>query len=277
MSTKSCRRTPWRADPTWKGDAPTRVRMDTDTDIGGRDDRFPATRHSIVAATSSSDPEVRRQAYADLVTAYWKPIYKYLRVKWRQSNEDAKDLTQGFLTRVLEKGFFGNYDPRIARFRTYVRTCLDRYVANELKAARRLKRGGGVEILSLDFEGVEGELTPDVFESTADMEDYFHGEWVRNLFSVAVAKLRDELSRGGKEVHFELFRRYDLERPDEDERLTYEHLARQYGLPVTQVTNHLALARRRFRRIVLDRLRAMCASEEEYREEAQELLGIDPE
>lgn len=251
--------------------------MDTDTDIGGRNDRFPATRHSIVAATSSSDPEIRRRAYGDLVTVYWKPIYKYLRVKWRQSTEDAKDLTQGFLVRAMEKGFFGNYHPRIARFRTYLRTCLDRYVANERKAAQRLKRGGGVEVLSLDFEPVENELTREVLESAADMEEFFHSEWIRNLFSVAVTNLRDELLKEGKEVHYELFRRYDLEGPDQNERLTYDRLAREYGLPVTQVTNHLALARRQFRRIVLDRLRAMSGSEEEYREEAHELLGIDPE
>jgi len=41
------------------------------------------------------------------------------------------------------------------------------------------------------------------------------------------------------------------------------------------VTNHLAAARRDFRRIVLDRLRAMTASEEEFREEVRTVLGID--
>ena len=250
--------------------------MDTDTDLGGRNDRFPPTRHSIVAATSSSDAEVRRRAHADLVAAYWKPIYKYLRVKWRQSNEDAKDLTQGFLARAMERGFFGDYDPRIARFRTYLRICLDRYMANQHKAARRLKRGGAVELLSLDFERVEGEMTGEVRESAASMEEFFQREWVRNLFSVAVAHLREELSREGKGMHYELFRRYDLEGPELQERPTYDHLAREYGLPVTQVTNHLALVRRRFRRIVLDRLREMSGSEEEYREEARELLGFDP-
>jgi RNA polymerase sigma factor (sigma-70 family) len=250
---------------------------DTDTDIGGRSDRFPLTRHSIVAGTRSNDADVRRRAHADLVAAYWKPIYKYLRVKWRQSNEDAKDLTQGFLARAIAKGFFGDYDPRIARFRTYLRTCLDRYVANQQKAARRLKRGGGVEFLSLDFERLEGELTREVRESAGDVEEFFHREWIRSLFSVAVANLREELAREGKGIHYELFHRYDLEGPELNERPTYDDLAQEYGLPVTQVTNHLALARRRFRRIVLDRLRAMSGSEEEYREEARELLGFDPQ
>ena len=55
---------------------------------------------------------------------------------------------------------------------------------------------------------------------------------------------------------------------------TIERLAAEFELPVTQVTNHLAWARREFRRIVLDRLREMTGSDEEFREEAKDLLGV---
>jgi hypothetical protein len=41
------------------------------------------------------------------------------------------------------------------------------------------------------------------------------------------------------------------------------------------VTNHLAWARREFRRVVLDTLREMTASEDEFRREARDLLGLD--
>jgi len=251
--------------------------MDVDTDIGGSNDRFPATRHSIVAATASADPRVRRRAYEVLVAAYWKPIYKYLRLRWRRSNEDAKDLTQGFFTRAMEKSFFAGFDPRVARFRTYLRTCLDRFVANEMKAAGRIKRGGHLEFLSLDFVGVEREMNELAEDAPADVEELFHREWVRNLFALAVSDLRTSLRAEGKHVHFELFRRYDLEGPDGGEKLTYEDLASEHDLKVTQVTNYLALARRRFRDLVLSRLHEICASEEEYRQEARELLGVETE
>ncbi len=79
----------------------------------------------------------------------------------------------------------------------------------------------------------------------------------------------------GRPEAFTVFRRYDLE-PDEGERPTYEAIARELGLPVTQVTNHLAAMRREFRREVLDALQAMTASEEEFRAEARDLLGIAP-
>jgi hypothetical protein len=41
------------------------------------------------------------------------------------------------------------------------------------------------------------------------------------------------------------------------------------------VTNYLALARREFRRTVLEKLRELTATDEEFRREARSLLGVD--
>jgi hypothetical protein len=57
------------------------------------------------------------------------------------------------------------------------------------------------------------------------------------------------------------------------ERPTYAQLAVELRLPVTQVTNYLAAARRELRALVLSRLRDLCASDTEFRDEARELLG----
>ena len=237
---------------------------------------FPLTRRSVVAGAGSGDPQTRRRAFEALVAAYWKPVYKYLRLQWHASGEDAEDLTQGFFARALEKGFFDRFDPRRARFRTYLRTCLDGFVANERKSARRLKRGGEAEHVSLDFAGAEAELGRQPPPAGADMEEYFHGEWVRSLFGLAVEALRGRCAEAGKLAAFALFERYDLEGPDAAERPTYAALARELGLPETQVTNHLAWARREFRRLVLEALEEATGSEEEFRSEARLLVGIDP-
>ena len=53
-------------------------------------------------------------------------------------------------------------------------------------------------------------------------------------------------------------------------------LASELAIPVTQVTNYLAFARRELRRLLLERLRSLCATDEEFRLEARELLGADP-
>jgi RNA polymerase sigma factor (sigma-70 family) len=239
---------------------------------------FPLTRRSVVIAISArdADPEVRRQAWEALVASYWRPVYKVLRVRWGLPREDAEDWTQDFFASALAKGTFERYDPAKARFRTYLRTCLDGFAANERKAAHRLKRGGGQAPLSLDFAGAEEELRRYGAGEGLDVEEYFHREWVRSLFGLAVEDLRQWTERTGKQVHFHLFERYDLEGADAPERPSYAELATEHGLPVTQVTNHLAAVRRELRRLVLERLRELTATDEEFRAEARLILGVDP-
>ncbi len=234
---------------------------------------FPATRSPVVASMRSADHEVRRQAFGVLVSAYWKPVYKYLRLRWNTSPEDAQDLTQDFFTRALDKGFFAGYDASRARFRTYLRVCLDGFVANERRAAGRQKRGGGVEVAGLAFEDAEGELRHHEPLVDADVDAYFHEEWVRHVFTLAVTAFEAECSAAGKQQQFALFKRYDVEGRDADELPTYAALAEQSGIRLTQVTNHLAWARRAFRRTVLATLREATASEEEFQEAVRDLLG----
>ena len=66
---------------------------------------------------------------------------------------------------------------------------------------------------------------------------------------------------------------YDIE--EGGKQLTYAQVAEKFGIKSSDVTNYLSYARREFRRIVLDSLREMTASEEEFRREARALLGIE--
>lgn len=244
---------------------------------------FPATRHSVIAGIGSADRQTRRVAFDALVSAYWRPVYKYVRIKWRADRDDAEDLTQEFFTRAFEKGSLGRFDPDRARFRTFLRVCLDGFVANEHKAARRIKRGGTVSFVPLDFAAAEHELNELPAQSSpidapsvagADDDALFRQEWVRALFADAVAALRESCDAAGKRAHFEVFQRYDLD-DDANGRPTYAQLGAELGIPVTQVTNYLAFARRELRRLVLERLSTVCATDEELRQEARELLGVD--
>ena len=80
-----------------------------------------------------------------------------------------------------------------------------------------------------------------------DPDAWFRQEWVRELFERSIAELRRRLEAAGKRTCFVLFQRYDVEGPDAVARPTYPALAAELGIPVTQVTNFLALARREFR------------------------------
>ena len=234
---------------------------------------FPVTRPSIVAAVQSDDADVRHRAHAVLVEVYWRPVYAYLRLRWRRTPEDAQDLTQDFLATALDKQFLAAYDASRSRLRTFLRVCLDRHVQNADRAARRQKRGGGLRPLSLDFSGAEDSLARIDPADPTQGEALFEREWVRSFFTLVVEDLRRECESQGQALRFRIFERYDLD----DEPVSYADLARQLGVPVTDVTNALAAARRAFRRRVLVRLRESAASDDEYRAEVRALLGRDAE
>lgn len=223
---------------------------------------FPTTRRSVIVALSSGDDAERTRAFDTLVACYWKPLYKYARVSWHRTREDAEDLTQSFFIKAFEKESLAGYDAARASFRTFLRLLFDRFASNEWKAEHAIKRGGGE--VHLDFESAEAEIGRE--SSTATPEDYFHREWVRSVFALAVDRLRGRCT----ETQFAIFQAYDL---DDDRTVSYRDLAARLGITDTKVTNDLAAARRRFREIVLDTLREVTASEQEFRAESRALFG----
>jgi RNA polymerase sigma factor (sigma-70 family) len=238
-------------------------------------DRFPLTRWSVIDAARSRDETERARALDTLCAAYWKPVYKYVRLRWNRPTEDAQDLTQGFFVQLIERGLLEKFDPAKSRLRTYLRVCVDSFVMNLEKAAKRLKRGGNVSHVALDFAGAEQELggatmDPAAIPSPESLEDFFEKEWVRGLFELAVEDLRKHCAANERERTFRLFEEYDLAG---EENISYDKLAAEYGIPVTDVTNALAWARREFRRRALQRLREICGNEEEFQREARSVFG----
>ena len=225
--------------------------MDPDTDIGGPLHKFPVTNHSAIVAARSDDEIIRRRAFDTILNSYWKPVYKYVRLKWQAGNEDAKDLTQGFFANAFEKNHFASYDAAKASFQTFLRTCLDGFVANERKAGQRIKRGGDMDHYQLDFAAAEDELVMHPSSAMLSPEEYFHREWVRSMITMAVEVFRERCVESDRMVHFQLFERYDLN----DDDVSYASLAKEFKLDVTTVNNYLAAARREFRRIVLEKMR----------------------
>jgi RNA polymerase sigma factor (sigma-70 family) len=236
---------------------------------------FPPTRLSVVARTRSENQETRRLAFETLIEAYWKPTYKYLRLKWKLDPDAAADLTQEFFTNALEKDVLARYDAERARFRTYLRLCLDGFAANARKAELRLKRGGGVVTVPLDFQLAEGEIVRHEPAVAADVDELFYQEWVRALFQRAVSDLRAWCASTGRETMFAVFERYDLAESGGD-RPTYGAIAAELQITATTVTNHLAAMRRQLRRFVLERLRDLTTTDEEFEAEAKRLLGTRP-
>lgn len=225
--------------------------MDPDTAIGGPHGHFPSTRISLLEAATSGVPN---EALERVIALYWKPVYRFIRFKFRKDNEDAKDLTQSFFTTALEREFFARFDPSKASFRTYLRMAVERFAANQHAAANRQKRGGDVQFEPLEEQAATAESPEQVFER----------EWQRQLFVLALDDLRAHCQASDRELQLRLFEAYDLA---PGARPSYADLASGNGIAETSVTNHLAWARRMLRGFVTERLRGVTSGDRELHEE----------
>src|SRR3979490_2029692 len=220
----------------------------TEEDFQPGGDRFPPTRRSVIEAARSIDAEERERALEALCAAYWRPVYKYVRLRWNRPADVAQDLTQGFFVELLERELLDKFDSKKSRLRTYLRICVDSFVMNEDKAGRRQKRGGNVPHLALDFSAAEEELgaaviDPEKIASPESLEEFFEKEWVRSLFALAVEELHELCIAHERQRTFRLFEAYDLQ---DNEKISYEQLSNEYGIPLTEVTNAPAWPRRQF-------------------------------
>lgn len=231
--------------------------LDPDTTMGGPHGQFPSTQLSLLEAASSG-AALPNEALERVSVLYWKPVYRFIRVKFRKNNEDAKDLTQSFFATALQRDFFARFDPAKASFRTYLRMAVERFAASQHAAENRQKRGGGVEFEPVEEQAVTSESPEDVFER----------EWQRQLFVLALDDLRAHCEGCGKQLQFEVFEAYDLAGGD---RPSYTDLAARHGVAETSVTNYLAWARRMLRQFVTERLRGVTAGERDLRDEMRRL------
>ena len=115
---------------------------------------FLTTHWSVVLAAGQTGSPASRQALAKLCEAYWYPLYAYVRHRGYRV-EEARDLTQEFFTRLLEKNYLGMADRERGKFRSFLLAMVNHFLANEWRRARAGKRGGGRTTLSLDFKAGE--------------------------------------------------------------------------------------------------------------------------
>src|SRR6516225_1795152 len=104
--------------------------------------RFVTTHWSLVLAAADRDEAKARAALAELCTAYWPPLYGFVR-RLGYDAEQAQDLTQEFFTRLLEKDYLKAVDRERGKFRTFLLASFRHFLANEYDRANAQKRGGG--------------------------------------------------------------------------------------------------------------------------------------
>jgi DNA-directed RNA polymerase specialized sigma24 family protein len=110
---------------------------------------FSPTRWTVVLTAARSDTTQAREALTQLCRMYWYPLYGCVRRRG-YSPPDAEDLTQAFFARVLAEQFIAAADQAKGRFRSFLLTRLNHFLADEWDREQAQKRGGGHRLIPLE-------------------------------------------------------------------------------------------------------------------------------
>lgn len=169
-----------------------------------RPGRFPTTRWSRVISAGDADAPLAKESLAELCGAYWYPLYAYIRRRGHDP-EKAKDLTQDFFARALERGLLAEADPARGRFRSFLLAVCNDFLANRRDRESALKRGGGRTFFSLDAADAEGRYANEPADGLTP-ERIFDRSWALTLLARVLDQLGREYDEAGKASTFEALR-----------------------------------------------------------------------
>jgi RNA polymerase sigma factor (sigma-70 family) len=206
---------------------------------------FNTTHWSVVVTATCGNDDRARAALTRLCQTYWYPLYAYVRRRGHTAH-DAQDLTQAFFAQILERQSLVRASPELGKFRTFILTALNRFLVSEWRQANAQKRGGGRDLLSLDWAAAEErfDLEP---SSNASPDKLFEKQWALTVLDDVLKRLEEEYKTAGRT---ELFRELKQTLMGRRETQPYTELAAKLGLSESAIKVNVHRLRKRYRELI---------------------------
>lgn len=247
------------------------------TSIGGDRQSFQTTPWTAIEEVRAHEggrgTETSNRLVGELLSAYWKPVYCYLRRRGCD-NEQAKDLTQDFFQEVvLGRELIRRADRTKGRFRTLLLRALDRYLISVHRKTTARKRLAPGRLIPLDDTDI-AQLP----ETTGHLnsEELFHYTWISGLLDRMLSEVHDECQRRDMATHWALFHDRVLQPIMSGiEPPAMEELCRRYGVDApTTASSMIFTVKRRFAAALKRILRQSVALETQIDEEMVDLMAF---
>ncbi len=230
---------------------------------------FTTTHWTVVLQAGEGGSAAAQEALSSLCQRYWPPLYAYIR-REGYSPEDARDLTQEFFYRFLQRDSLNGVNPAAGKFRSYLLACLKHFLANERERAQAQRRGGGLPAIALEPGAAEtryslepaDNLTPDVL---------FDRHWAFTAIERTLEALRREHATRDKGLAYDEIEGF---LPRGRGRASRTELAAKHGINVNTVDVAIHRVRQRFGTLLRREVMQTVSSESEIEEEIRYLISI---
>jgi RNA polymerase sigma-70 factor (ECF subfamily) len=230
---------------------------------------FATTHWSVVLSAADSTAPGAGEALEKLCRTYWYPLYAYVRREGR-SVEDAQDLTQEFFARVLENKSLRKARRERGRFRSFLLTSFQNFLAHEWERARAEKRGGGRPFISWEETSAENRYQ---LEAISDLtpDKIFEQRWALALFQEAIVRLRQEFVAAGKTEQFTQLKAFLSGEAGEGD---YGAVAARLSMTPNAVAVAVHRLRQRYGQLVREEVAHTVSSPAEVDEELRHLIAL---
>jgi DNA-directed RNA polymerase specialized sigma24 family protein len=216
--------------------------------VGPDHGQFDKTHWSMVLEAVQSRAPGAPQALTELCRLYWQPLYCFARRRGR-SPEDSQDLVQGFFEHLIGSRGLATVDRSKGKFRSFLLASFQNFMVAETRLARAQKRGGGAELIRLDWRDAEARLSFEP-EDKLTPETLYDAQWAVLLLRRATERLQQEQAATGKGETFRILKAFLGGDAGGRVPVTYEEAARTLGVGVTAVTTLIHRLRQRHKELV---------------------------
>jgi RNA polymerase sigma-70 factor (ECF subfamily) len=197
------------------------------------------------------------------------PVYRFLKREGR-NDDDSRELTQEFFSRLLAGSTLEKADPGKGRFRSYLLGALKHFLSDCRRAESRQKRGGDVVIESIESSGSETSPELSIADPGAEASDaYFDRHWALAVMERGLDAVRDSLAQAGKVEHFEVLKPWLV---GDVESLSQAAAATTLGISTGAVKVAIHRMRQKFGEAIRQEIAETVETEEEVAGELRYLI-----
>jgi len=230
---------------------------------------FTTTHWSLVLNARDPASPLAGEALEKLCRSYWYPLYAYVRSRGLDE-QAAKDLTQGFFAKLLEKNYLAQVHPEKGLFRSFLLASLKHFLSDEWDKSRAQKRGGGQLHISLDDPTGEDRYRLEPVDHM-DPEKLFERRWALTVLEQAQGKLAEEYAKAGKS---EVYAHLRATESGDNGVPTFAEVAVALGLTESAVKSAAFRMRQRYREVVREEVAHTVGSSAEIDEELRHLIAV---
>lgn len=205
------------------------------------------------------------------VSAYWRPVYYYLRAR-HVPVHGAEDLVQEFFLRFLSKNWVQPADPGRGRFRAFLLTIVKRFLADQSPHRAPRQRTFDDHLLSISalISDEERSFDPADYDSP---DDIFMTQWAHAVVNHVRRMLQTWCEGRGRPDWYQIFSEVHFPPPGVA-AAAQQNLAERFRISRDQIRYCLEMTSNEFASLLRKEVADQVGSQDEVDAELSDLLRL---